>query len=228
LRAPSGDTATGPPVGLLGVALAALAAVALATTALARRHRRARPAPAPRPGPAGAGGSPARIAAAPLRPAPAEAVTVVGYARGRDRAELDRHSAAIRRACSERGWTLGRLVREGGAGPRRPGLVHALRHVAEGDDAPGRLVVDHVEHLGSTPAELAARLAWCSRNHVDVVALDVGLDTGTREGRTAARCLLAVSGRERPAAPGRGRGARPAAAQRSSVGAAARASTAEP
>src|SRR3954452_22940668 len=138
LRAPSGDTATGPPVGLLGVALAALAAAALALTALTRRRRRARPAPAPRPRPADAGGSPGRIAAAPLRPAPAEVVTAVGYARGRDKAELDRHSAAIRRACSERGWTLGRLVREGGGGPRRPGLVHALPHVAEGGGAPAR------------------------------------------------------------------------------------------
>jgi DNA invertase Pin-like site-specific DNA recombinase len=121
----------------------------------------------------------------------------VGYARGRDRTELDRHSAAIRRACSERGWTLDRLVREGGAGPRRPGLVHALRHVADG--AAARLVVDQVEHLGSTPAELAARLAWCARNHVDVVVLDVGLDTGTSEGRVAARCLLAIGGSDRPA-----------------------------
>jgi DNA invertase Pin-like site-specific DNA recombinase len=150
----------------------------------------------------------------------------VGYARGRDRAELDRHSAAIRRACAERGWILGRLVREGGAGPRRPGLVHALRHVADG--AAPRLVVDDVEHLGSTPAELAARLAWCARNHVDVVALDVGLDTGTREGRMAARCLLAVGGRDRPVAPARGRAPRERAAGARTASAGARASTAEP
>jgi hypothetical protein len=123
----------------------------------------------------------------------------VGYVRGRDVAEVDRHAAAIRRACVDRGWTLAQLVREGSNGPRRPGLVHALRHSAEGDAS--RIVVDDVRHLGGTPKQLATVLSWSARNHLDVVALDVGLDTGTREGRLAAECVLAVGGDDGPAAP---------------------------
>jgi hypothetical protein len=42
-------------------------------------------------------------------------------------------------------------------------------------------------------------LDWCTRHGVELVAVDVGLDTSTRDGRLAARCLLA-------AGPGNGNG----------------------
>ena len=43
-------------------------------------------------------------------------------------------------------------------------------------------------------------LAWCARSQVDLLALDVGLDTATSHGKLAARCLVAAGdgARHRP------------------------------
>jgi DNA invertase Pin-like site-specific DNA recombinase len=63
-----------------------------------------------------------------------------------------------------------------------------------------RLVVGRLEHLGKSLREVAALLAWCARHHVALVALDVGLDTGTAEGRLAARRMVAKARARSPAA----------------------------
>src|SRR5436305_14912596 len=44
--------------------------------------------------------------------------------------------------------------------------------------------------------ELRIVLDWFARTGIALTALDVGLDTGTPEGRTAARTLLSVAGSE--------------------------------
>src|SRR5205823_1058616 len=49
-------------------------------------------------------------------PSPAPGARAVGYVTGRDRAETRRRAQAIERACSERGWTLARVVQEGHLG----------------------------------------------------------------------------------------------------------------
>jgi peptidoglycan hydrolase-like protein with peptidoglycan-binding domain len=119
---------------------------------------------------------------------------VVGYAIGGNRDELERQAAAIERACRERGWTLASVVRDHGSPEpkplKRPGLAHTLKQLREGSGA--RLVVDRIEHVGRSDAELTALLHWCARNDVELVALDVGLDTSTHEGQLAAGRLLAV------------------------------------
>jgi hypothetical protein len=56
--------------------------------------------------------------------------------------------------------------------------------------------VDRLEHLGGSPVDLKAILEWCADNDADLVALDVGLDTSTDEGRLAAGHLLAVGGHQ--------------------------------
>jgi hypothetical protein len=121
--------------------------------------------------------------------------TAIGYARGRDATELARDRAAIERACSERGWTLASLVRDGHptkAGRRRKsGLAYALEQVANGDAS--RLVTGRLEHLGRSPRRLGALLEWCAGHGVDLVAVDVGLDTSTPGGRLAAGRLLAAA-----------------------------------
>jgi hypothetical protein len=134
--------------------------------------------------------------------APSQSARAVGYVTGRGRGETRRRAQAIERACSQRGWTLARMVREGrdidSQGGERPGLAFALDQLAEG--AGDRLVASRLQDLGTTRRDLASLLAWCSRSEVDLIALDVGLDTGTSEGRLAARCLVAVGDRakERP------------------------------
>jgi hypothetical protein len=137
----------------------------------------------------------------------AELPRAIGYAPGRDAEEVERHAAALQRACDARGWTLARIVRDTGGTRRGRALTLALdRTTAE--SAP-LLVVDRLEHLGRSVRELAALLTWCARRDVALVALDSGLDTTTPDGKAAARRLL-----EEVAARGsrrrRGQGPRPA------------------
>jgi peptidoglycan hydrolase-like protein with peptidoglycan-binding domain len=134
-----------------------------------------------------ASGGPGEAAAA-ARP------SAIGYASGRDRAELERQAAAIERACSERGWALQSIVREdvstSANGHVAPALALALDRLATGEAS--RLVTGRLDHLARSLANLGRLLDWCARHGVDLVAVDVGLDTSTRDGRLAARCLLAA------------------------------------
>jgi peptidoglycan hydrolase-like protein with peptidoglycan-binding domain len=133
-------------------------------------------------------------AAAPAEPPVSRtpSPTVVGYASGRNRGELDRGAAAVTRACRERGSTLACVIRENGSangnGRKRPGLAHAVTQVHEG--RAGGLVLDCLDHLGHSDAEICAQLEWFLNNDVDLVAVDVGLDTSTDEGRLEAGRLL--------------------------------------
>src|SRR5207248_578568 len=94
-------------------------------------------------------------------PSPAPGARAVGYVTGRDRAETRRRAQAIERACSERGWTLARVVQEGhgdGAqGKARRGLAVALDQLAEG--AGDRLVACRLQDLGPTRRDRAEVLA---------------------------------------------------------------------
>jgi DNA invertase Pin-like site-specific DNA recombinase len=110
----------------------------------------------------------------------------------------EEHEEAIREACRSRGWMLARLVRDIRAGNGRslgrPGLSFALEQLSEGTGS--RLVVDRLEHVARSVAELRMVLSWFMRTGIALTALDVGLDTGTPEGRTAAQSLLSVADAE--------------------------------
>jgi hypothetical protein len=169
--------AQGHGVGFALVAvLVLLAAMALGLVVAALRLRRtAAPARAPGTEPA-------------ARQHRAELPRAIGFAPGRDAEEVERHAAAIQRACDARGWALARIVRDTGATPRGRALTLALdRTTAE--SAP-LLVVDRLDHLGRSVRELAAILTWCARREIALVALDAGLDTTTPDGKAAARRLL--------------------------------------
>jgi DNA invertase Pin-like site-specific DNA recombinase len=120
-------------------------------------------------------------------------VPVLGYVALDETAALT-HESAIESACDDRGWTLTRLVRDSHSdhgGPLdRPGLSYALEQLEEGHAE--RLVVDRLDHVARSVAELSSVLGWFSSTGVALTALDVGLDTGTPEGRAAARTLLRV------------------------------------
>jgi peptidoglycan hydrolase-like protein with peptidoglycan-binding domain len=177
-----GASALGPILLALAVALAIAGLALLSRVAWRRRSARA-PAPPPVP-------PDRRLAAA----SPGDR-TAIGYARGRDAAELARERAAIERACSERGWTLASLVRDNHptkVGVRATsGLAYALDQLAKGD-ASG-LVTGRIEHLGRSPRRLGALLEWCAGHGVDLVAVDVGLDTSTPGGRLVAGRLVAAA-----------------------------------
>jgi Putative peptidoglycan binding domain/Resolvase, N terminal domain len=151
---------------------------------LARAARRRRVARSPNAAPARAGR---------LLTVSSSGLTAIGYARGRDAAEFKRHKAVIERACAQRGWTLASLVRDSHpakAGARRwSALAYALEQLANGDAS--RLVTGRLDHLARSPRRLGALLEWCARHGVDLVAVDVGLDTSTHDGRLAAGRLPA-------------------------------------
>jgi peptidoglycan hydrolase-like protein with peptidoglycan-binding domain len=182
---------------LLSLLLAALAVTALWLVTVAARlyPRLAAPRPSDAPPVAEPVAAPAPAPPPVAAPEPVEQQRAIGYAMGRDREEIERNAVAIQHACSERGWSLSCLVRDGGAARGRSGLAFALKRISE-ESAP-RLVVGKLSDLGQSVAEVAAVLAWCARLGVALVALDVGLDTRTEHGRLAARCLLALGNRER-------------------------------
>jgi putative peptidoglycan binding protein/resolvase-like protein len=125
--------------------------------------------------------------------------SAVGYLRSGGEQEQTRRAEAIRRACAERGWAITRIVREGCVNgtpvSELPGLSFAFDELARKDG--GRLVACRLDDVGKTRRELATVLQRCSRSGVDLVALDVGLDTGTSAGDLAARCLVAVGDNRR-------------------------------
>jgi peptidoglycan hydrolase-like protein with peptidoglycan-binding domain len=192
-----------PSGGPLPIFAALLAVLALAGAALlaARNRRRGRSAPGvPRV-------TPAR---APTAPQPvASPLAAVGFAAGRDAADRDRQKRTIARVCADRGWGLACVVGDPArSGDGRPPIASALEQVVR--TRARRLVVARLGRLVRARSELAALLTWCARHDVELVALDVGLDTGTHEGRAVARNLLGSPDR-RPAARrrtnGRARGA---------------------
>jgi DNA invertase Pin-like site-specific DNA recombinase len=73
----------------------------------------------------------------------------------------------------EDGWT--------GANTRRPGLTAALDMLARGE-ADG-LVVAKLNRLSRSVADFAGLLRLARKQGWSVVALDLGIDTGTMNGR---------------------------------------------
>jgi hypothetical protein len=193
--APTHSSGGSPAWAIIAGALALLALLAALLLLLLRRRRArpvsAEPEPEPEP-PAAPMPPPALKPASAARPRE----RVVAYTTGKNPRELRHQAEKIERACSERGWALAQVVRERRNGNgNRPGLRFALQQLADG--AGSRLVTCRVNDVGRNQAELAALLRWCARTGVDLVALDVGLDTGTSSGKLVARSLVSPARRTR-------------------------------
>jgi peptidoglycan hydrolase-like protein with peptidoglycan-binding domain/DNA invertase Pin-like site-specific DNA recombinase len=217
----SGAAFPGLGLGLLlaGVLALALAGVALGLGLPARRRRGAhvdrepiarRPSPpsAPEDGvsrqnplksPQGGGST----APAPGR-RDAGRARMLGYASvsvspgSVNRTELTEQAKIITRVCDRGGLQLLELVRErepSNGKVERPGLGYALARISAGE-ARG-LVVSELSRLSRSAAELGEILEWLIRAEARLVAVAQGLDTGTREGRRAARMVIDVSRWER-------------------------------
>ncbi|MGZ6708417.1 MAG: recombinase family protein [Solirubrobacteraceae bacterium] len=216
-------------MGILGLLIGAACAAELARR---RRRRRARigaylrpyglpPDVGPRmPAPAAAASAEAEAeegagAEADAAPATSDGVTtglrpgaaVIGYAavpaeasdehvRSRDR--------VIERACERSGWRLVEIVHEpdGGRVLERPGLSAALERIHAGT-AQGLVVSD--ARLMSRAADFAALVQRFREEHAPLIALDLGVDTSTREGRRVASALVTLNGWARIASRRNGR-----------------------
>jgi DNA invertase Pin-like site-specific DNA recombinase len=97
-------------------------------------------------------------------------------------------------------------------GPRRSGLAEALGRIAAGEAS--TLVVARLAELAGSLRELVALLDWLQAARVDLVALDVGLDTGTVGDRRIVGVLREIERWEREPEPGRPPRGRPGLAAR--------------
>jgi DNA invertase Pin-like site-specific DNA recombinase len=177
---------------LLGLALLAL----LAAAALLRlRSRRRQPAPVNRapgnPAPAPSLSVPATNGSAGR---PALGYTTVPAAGEAERARVREEAKLIQAACQEHGLVLGKLVRDLETHPApdltRPGLSDALERLAAKEyDC---LVVTRLDRLTRSPATLGTLLRMLSEREARLIVIDIGLDTGTEDGRVAAETLMTV------------------------------------
>lgn len=129
---------------------------------------------------------------------PRAKIAAVGYVSipqaSHDAVDLERQVQAVRSLCERRGWELLHVVRDvenGHAkGMERPGLLHALERLAEGEAS--CLIVSELERLSRNAADLGRIVEWCDERDARLVAIDLRLDTGSPAGRLTARALISV------------------------------------
>jgi DNA invertase Pin-like site-specific DNA recombinase len=176
------------------------------------RHRPPRPAPEPTPAappalrPAAADAwprdetwsGPEPPASRPSPPLPGR--RALGYARLDDHADaaaLAVQRDAIACWCARAGATLVTIVHDTeppGEIRARPSLQWALAQIAAG--SADVLVVTRLQDLSVSVANLGPLLQWFAAPARSLVAIDLGLDTSTHEGRLAADAVAGVGGWE--------------------------------
>jgi Resolvase, N terminal domain/Recombinase len=120
---------------------------------------------------------------------------VIGYvtASHGSNGQLTQPEHAIERACERAGWRLVAIVRDRETGRLldRPGLTHALDRLADGD-ARGVVVTD--ARLLSRAMDFADLVGCLDEREAALIALDLGVDTSTPEGRRVASTLVTING----------------------------------
>jgi len=129
---------------------------------------------------------------------------VVGYTRvsteeqADSRAGLDAQRAAILAECERHGWTLVRVIEDGGYSAKdlkRPGVRAALDTLQRGDaDA---LVVSKLDRLSRSMIDFSSIMQAAQRQSWGLVALDVNVDTTTPAGEAMANVLATFAQFER-------------------------------
>ena len=105
----------------------------------------------------------------------------------------DDQEVAIRRACELCNWQLANVVTDRDSGRRsldRPGIGYALDQIARGR-ADG-LVVGELVRLVRSQVDMAALMHWFREHNAALIALDLDIDTSTREGQRIAQVLIAL------------------------------------
>jgi hypothetical protein len=100
---------------------------------------------------------------------------------------------AIKTECERRGWPLLDVLREVGGG-ERDALAYALERLGAGEAS--CLMVNDLESVGGTTADVGRVLEQLAGAQAELVALEPGIDTSTREGALAADVVLKLSHRE--------------------------------
>jgi DNA invertase Pin-like site-specific DNA recombinase len=125
---------------------------------------------------------------------------VLGYARVSTSEQvgngygLDAQEHAIRDECDRRGWALVEMIRDEGASAKsldRPGLRSALERIAAGE-ASG-LIASKLDRLSRSVVDFGVLLEWFDGAGATLVALDLGLDTGSPGGRLVANVFASVA-----------------------------------
>jgi hypothetical protein len=124
---------------------------------------------------------------------------VVGYLgeiqAGVSKAGAEVQEAAIEAECKSRGWELVHVFREVPGGEEREALVYALDRIGAGEAT--CLMVGEFERVGGSAAELGYLLESFAKMQAELVVLDVGVDTTSRDGALAADVLISVTKAER-------------------------------
>jgi Putative peptidoglycan binding domain/Resolvase, N terminal domain len=146
------------------------------------------PAPEERPAAPASTPAPAARSAPPF----GNGARVIGYVTERP-ASARTPEQDIERACERSGWQVVEIVRDGGNGSilERPGMTRALERIRAGE-AQG-LVVRDARPL-SRSADFATFVRWFRDADATLIALDLGLDTSTPEGRRLASALITMNG----------------------------------
>jgi DNA invertase Pin-like site-specific DNA recombinase len=139
-----------------------------------------------------------------LQEPPMDGVRAIGYVSVSDKesfndSQFKAQMDDVDSLCERRGWSLVELVRDkevpSGKALDRPGLAYALERMEAGEAS--CLVVSKLRRLSHSVADIGRILEIIGRSGGRLVALDLGIDTATPEGRKAANVLLTVSGWER-------------------------------
>lgn len=125
--------------------------------------------------------------------------TTFRHEQGASGPEAERVSAELQAACESRGLALKKVIGdvepEPGEDAKRPGLSHAMELLAAREA--GCLIVESLDRLFQSAAELGALLDRLDAYGVRLVVIDIDLDTSSEEGRLAARALVTVGALER-------------------------------
>jgi len=118
---------------------------------------------------------------------------VIGYVTEQSAAKGRAPELDIERACQRSGWQLAEIVRDRANGSilERPGMSRALERITKGD-AQGIVISDG--RLLSRSADFATFVRWFRDADATLIALDLGLDTSTPEGRRLAGALITLNG----------------------------------
>jgi DNA invertase Pin-like site-specific DNA recombinase len=118
---------------------------------------------------------------------------VIGYVTEQSAATGRAPELDIERACQRSGWQLAEIVRDRDNGSilERPGMSRALERITKGD-AQGLVISDG--RLLSRSADFATFVRWFRDADATLIALDLGLDTSTPEGRRLAAALITLNG----------------------------------
>lgn len=119
---------------------------------------------------------------------------VIGYVAAWPPPDGQDAAAAIGVAVTERELRLVEVIRERDTGVRsldRPGLSSTLRRIAAGEAS--ALVVGDLRNLCRSIVDLGSLLRWFAGTPGELIALDLRLDTTTREGQAVAEAIVKLS-----------------------------------